>query len=90
MNRQFYRDNDTKNYYEKFSLFYFDFPVAYLCTSCSKEDNDPKNELNIESDKIICEMCDDFGVVLEANKNQLFVGGNKRVWIFDYSPQEIN
>ena len=55
--------------------------------SCSKEDNDPKNELNIGSDKIICEMCEDFGVVLEANKNQLFVGGNKRVWIFDYSPQ---
>lgn len=63
------------------------FQVLIGITSCSKEDNDPKTEVKIESDKIICEMCDDFGVVLEANTNQVFVGGRKRVWIFDYSLQ---
>lgn len=72
----------------KNSVYFILISLLLICiTSCSKEDNDPKNELNIESDKIICEMCADFGVVLEANKNQVFVGGNKRVWIFDYSPQ---
>lgn len=56
--------------------------------SCSEDGNQPISELNIESDEIICEMCDSFGVVLEMNKNQLFVGGERRVWIFDYDQQE--
>lgn len=72
----------------KNSVYFILISQLLICiTSCSKEDNDPKIEPKIENDRIICEMCDDFGVVLEANENQLFVGGNKRVWIFDYSPQ---
>ena len=63
------------------------FQLLICVMSCSKDQNDPKIELNIESDKISCETCDDFGIVFDMNKNQVFIGGSKRVWIFDFGPQ---
>ena len=68
--------------------------------ACSKSDNedkdvgnfddpDPVAKLTIENDKVTCEACDGFGKMLEAHQNQVFVGGERQVWIFEYTAQGI-
>ena len=51
------------------------------------DDPEPVPNLIIESDKIICEFCDGFGIVVETYENQIFVGGHKKVWIFERNGQ---
>ena len=51
------------------------------------DDPDPVTKLTIENNKVICEACDGFGKILETYQNQVFVGGERQVWIFGYSPQ---
>lgn len=72
----------------KHSIYFILISHLLICiTSCSKENNDSGRRLNIESDKIVCESCNNFGIVFDMNKNEVFVGGDKHLWIFDYSPQ---
>jgi hypothetical protein len=52
-------------------------------------DPDPITKLTIENDKVICETCDGFGNMIETYQNQVFVGGERQVWIFDYTAQGI-
>lgn len=53
------------------------------------EGNDPEPipNLIIESDRIICEFCDGFGMVVEAYENQIFVGGMRKIWVFERNGQ---
>lgn len=53
------------------------------------DDPEPVTKLTIENDKVTCETCDGFGKMLEAYQNQVFVGGERQVWIFEYNAQGI-
>ncbi len=53
------------------------------------DDPVPVTKLTIENDKVICEACDGFGKMLETYQNQVFVGGERQVWILDYTAQGI-
>jgi len=51
------------------------------------DDPEPIPNLVIESDRIICEFCDGFGMVVEAYENQIFVGGMRKIWVFERNSQ---
>ena len=51
------------------------------------DDAEPVSNLTIEGDKISCEFCDGFGTFIEAFENQIFVGGRKKVWVFERTGQ---
>ena len=53
------------------------------------DDPDPITKLTIENDKVTCETCDGFGKMIESYQNQIFVGGEMQVWVFDYTTQGI-
>ncbi len=70
-------------------LTFFALLIIISCTKSSDTDFDrePVANLIIESDKVICEFCDGFGTVIEAYENQIFVGGEKKVWVFERNGQ---
>ncbi|WP_375324477.1 hypothetical protein [Flagellimonas sp. GZD32] len=62
-----------------------------LVVSCSKSDPpEGVNKIRFEADKIICENCDAFGFEIEVYQNTIFVGGSKKVWVFEKSDTAID
>ncbi|MFH6603887.1 hypothetical protein ACEZ3G_10400 [Maribacter algicola] len=70
-------------------LIFFALLIIISCAKSSNTDFDrePVANLIIENDKVICEFCDGFGSIIETYENQIFVGGEKKIWVFERNGQ---
>ena len=63
--------------------------LFFQIVSCNDKWAEPTPSLSILDNKIVCENCDGFGSIIEADGNNLVVEGGSNIYVFEKQNQEL-